>query len=388
MAITEYSFSENVLPDPAVIRNRPFIWCSQPSKQEGLVTYIGVDLHKEQFTVCYRVTEGNETIREFDNGEEGISDFKQTLSCLDMVAVEAVGRARYFVKQIAPLVRKVVLVTPWKYAILTTSIKKTDANDARVLALGLEKDILPVARLRTEAAHQVRALLNARELLVAHRVRLMNVMESIVANYGIKIPKLKLRYRNWRESVDVNQFAFGEYHAWLTLNDQMEAANSQIVNLERQIVDSSKQFESYGVLASVPGFGPITVAHLLRTIDRIADFNNPKALCSFLGIVPRTRQSAGHNLPSRKAGRYKSGAITRAGDSKTRSALIMAVNRVLVHNQSLRNFYDRVKGRRGYRKARTAAARKLLTFLYFALKKGKPIEAFEKIDFSKPHSAI
>lgn len=347
---------------------------------------IGVDLHKEQFTVCYRVAEGQETIREFDNGEEGIAEFKQTLSCLDVVAVEAIGRARYFVKQIAPFVKKVVLITPWKYAILSTSIKKTDKNDARAIALGLEKDILPVARLRTEAAHQLRALLNARELLVAHRVRLMNVMESIVANYGIRIPKLKLRYRNWRQAVDAEQFHFGEQQAWLTLNDQMEVANSQIVDLEKQIIESSKHFDDYKVLSSVPGFGPITIAHLLRTIDRFSDFKSPKALCSFIGIVPRIRQSAGRNLTSGKVSRYKSGAITRTGDSKTRSALVMAVNRVMVHSLSLKAFYERVKARRGYRKARTAAARKLLTFLFFALERGKPIEDFENVDFSKPHS--
>lgn len=349
------------------------------------MTYIGVDLHKAQFTVCYRKSEEDQVIREFENSPDGFDAFRKTISCFDDLAVEYFGFTRHFIKEVRDSVRQVVLVDVSKNKMISESIKKTDPNDARMLAYGLEKDILPKARLKSEAAHQLRSLLNVHDLLVFHRVRMMNHMYALLSRNGIHIDKRKMRSKVCYENISGDQFEFGDHYAWEKLCSQMNVARADITDIDKKIESASKQMRGSRVLESIPGFGPITVAYLLSTIDNVHDFTSSKALCAYFGIVPRTRMSAGHPVMSKKLGRFRSGAITRRGDTKTRAALTMAVNRVMVHNQSLRDFYDRVKGRRGYRKARTAVARKLLTFLFFALKNGKPVISFGDVDFSQPH---
>lgn len=349
---------------------------------------VGIDLRKAQFTVCYRMSETDEMFREFPNSPEGIEEFKQTLTCLDEVAVEYFGLSRDFVKCIRGSVHRVVLVDVANNRMVSESIKKTDKNDARTLAYGLAKGLLPTARFRSEAAHQLRSLLVVRDLLVFHRVRMMNQMYALLSRNGIHIEKRKMRSKICYESICDSDFDFGDQFAWQKYCSQMNAAKADILELDKKIETTSLQMKGYSVLKSIPGFGLITIAYLLSTIDDVNDFPSSKSLCSYFGIVPRTRLSDGKPASSNKIGRFKSGSITRKGDRATRATLIMSVNRVMVHNKTLRAFYDRIKGRKGYRKARTAAARKLLTFIYFALQANEPIADFGEIDFGKPHRIV
>ncbi|MBO6505377.1 MAG: IS110 family transposase [Kordiimonadaceae bacterium] len=349
------------------------------------MTFLGVDLHKREFTVCYRHSENNQVIREFENSPEGRDEFLTTVSCRDTVAVESLGFDRFFVKLIAPKVKKVVSVHPGANRIVSESSKKTDKNDAAGLAWGLEKGVLPKSRFRSEISHQLSRLLTCRASLIGMRTKITNQLNFIVATNGLDVPLGKLKYRLWRDRVPVETFEFGDYQAWLAFDAQLEKIGESVNQLDREIISNSKHFAGYKVLEGIPGFGKVTIAELLAYIDGIENFTSSKSLCAYFGIVPRIRQSAGQNILPKKYSRFKAGAITRQGRSSARCAIVMSVNRVVPENQSLRDFYERIKGRKGYRKARTATARKLLTFVYFALKKGEAISDFGKVDFSKPH---
>ncbi len=345
---------------------------------------IGIDYHKASFTVCYRSAKAKETFAEFPSTEDCIADFLTSVTCFDQLAVEAMGMCRHFVKKVRPKVAKVTLVNAAKNLLITKSNKKTDKHDASMLAYGLAHGLLPTSRFRSEAAQQVRSMVGARYMLVLMRVRVINFMHAVIARNGQSIPKDKMGHKMWRDRIDLGALELGDRIAMQTLESQINQLHKDILLLKHAIEKASRQLPGYEVLASIPGFGPIRRGTLLATIDDIDDFHSPKALCAYLGIVPRVKMSAGQHIPS-KFGRFRAGAITREGDVKARSALTMATNKALSANPSLRAFYDRIKGRKGYRKARTAAARKLLVLIYFALKSGKPIEDFSVIDFSKPH---
>lgn len=349
------------------------------------MTFLGIDLHKREFTVCYRQSKNDQVFREFKNSSEGRDEFLKTVSCRDVAAVESLGFDRYFVKLLAPKVKEVVSVHPGANRIVSDSFKKTDKNDAAGLAWGLEKGVLPRSRFRSEISHQLSRLLTCRASLVGMRTKITNQLNFIVATNGFDESLGKLKYRVWRDRVPVESFEFGDYQAWLAFDAQLEKIGESINQLDREIVSNSKLFDGYKVLEGIPGFGMITIAELLAYIDGIENFTSSKALCAYFGIVPRVRQSAGQNILPKKNSRFRAGAITRQGRTSARSAIVMSVNRVVSENPSLRDFYERIKGRKGYRKARTATARKLLTFVYFALKKGEVISDFGKVDFAKPH---
>ena len=62
---------------------------------EAQMSYLGVDLHTNSFTVCRRTKQGKETVNEYSIVR--ISDFLRTLRKDDLLAVEATGNTAWFI---------------------------------------------------------------------------------------------------------------------------------------------------------------------------------------------------------------------------------------------------------------------------------------------------
>ena len=69
---------------------------------------IGVDLHTNNFTVCYRSRQGKERMATYRM--EQLEAFRKTLRKRDRVAVEATGNTAWFVEQIRSRLKKVVVL--------------------------------------------------------------------------------------------------------------------------------------------------------------------------------------------------------------------------------------------------------------------------------------
>jgi len=128
------------------------------------MSYIGVDLHTTQITVCYLKAEADFEIRKYQLIE--MDKFVNTLEAGDQIAVEATGNTRWFSEQVREKVRRVVVVNPRQFEVVKNSCKKTDKNDALNLARFLRADLLPEVRAKREAAMRVQSLVQTRTKLV------------------------------------------------------------------------------------------------------------------------------------------------------------------------------------------------------------------------------
>jgi transposase len=114
-----------------------------------------VDLHHDSFVVCVRAGKS----QQFQTWRmEQMTEFVSSLDGGDEVAVEATGNTRWFCAQLAGRVRRVVVVNPHQFRVISTSVKKTDRRDAALLAEYLEKDLLPEVRQKTAAESEVAQL--------------------------------------------------------------------------------------------------------------------------------------------------------------------------------------------------------------------------------------
>ncbi len=96
-------------------------------------------------------------------------------------------------------------------------------------------------------------------------------------------------------------------------------------------------------------------------IGEVTRFAHPKQLCSWAGLTPRLRES------DSKSHR---GSITKQGSTLVRWSAIEAVSRY--HGGvPIRASYQRIAERRGTNIGRVAAARKLLTLVYYGLRDGE-----------------
>lgn len=89
--------------------------------------YLGVDLHSNNFMVCFLSEDEEQIFKRFELSE--IEIFNQCLTSEDRIAVEATGTTRFFYNQVAPLVAECVVVNPSQFEIIKKLFKKTDKNN-------------------------------------------------------------------------------------------------------------------------------------------------------------------------------------------------------------------------------------------------------------------
>jgi transposase len=73
--------------------------------------------------------------------------------------------------------------------VISHSVKKTDPNDARNLALYLEKDLLPEVRMKDKRQAQLVSLTQTRDTLVKLRTSLKNKINNLLSAHGINLTK-------------------------------------------------------------------------------------------------------------------------------------------------------------------------------------------------------
>ena len=250
--------------------------------------FIGVDLHKNMFQVCYLV-EGEKVFRQYEIGD--LNNFRKDLQSDDSIAVEATGNSRYFVKQIKDYVKEIIIVNPSQFRVISDSVKKTDKADAEVLALFLSKGILPVVRMKDEQYSQIKSLANTRDKLVKLRTVLKNKIHNILNAHGIVSKKEDFSSNKGLDRVKenaVNDVARIELEVII---DQIRHLNEGIKKLDQKMIDKGKDLKGFKHITSIKGIGDKGGAILLSIIGDINDFENEKKLAAYFGIVPRVSNS-------------------------------------------------------------------------------------------------
>jgi transposase len=151
--------------------------------------YIGVDLHKTNFVVCFLAVDETTRTETYPLTKLGIKRFIAHLEPNDEVAVEVTANIYYFYDRVRPHVSRVVLVDTYRFSVIAKSKKKTDKADAAALARFLKLDYLPSVPVPSERVRQLRHLLQARETMVGMRTKLKNMGHGALTRNGIALSR-------------------------------------------------------------------------------------------------------------------------------------------------------------------------------------------------------
>src|SRR4029078_12255306 len=143
--------------------------------------------------------------------------------------------------------------------------------------------------------------------------------------------------------------------------------NKSIAELEKTIADEGSKLEGHKSPTSIKDIAKVTSAVLLSVIGELNDFPDESRLASYFGIVPRVSNS---NQTEH------SGRIHKRGTKLGRTALVQSALIAANYSPYLKNFYQRVKARRGAGKAIIALAKKFLGIIYRTLKNKWVFEDF------------
>jgi len=319
--------------------------------------HIGVDLHRNCFTACVRLESGRQYVSTWKL--EGLGRFVSRLRGTDEVAVEVTGNTRLFYDAVKPQVKRLVVVDPRQFEVIRRSVKKTDAHDARALALFLSKDMLPEVRMKDAAHAEMASLVQTRDTLVKSRTALKNKINNLLSARGVNLSKESLASEKGLEAVVGLYFGSCVDLELQVLVEQIRSLNQGIGRIERAIREQGPKLPGHEHLKSIKGIGDVGAGVLLSVIGDVNDFADEGKLAAYFGIVPRISNSNETE---------HSGRITKRGSKLGRTVLIQCALVAKRYSEYLQRYYARIQARRGTGKAIVALARKFLGIIYLTLK--------------------
>jgi len=329
--------------------------------------YVGVDLHKRQFTVCFRDEKGKEELKEYKMEKGGIEEFKKRLDKDTMVAFETTGNSKYFYDQVVGVVKGVKVINAEKFKVISSSVKKTDKEDARVIAEHLSKDMIPEVRVGRKEQRELNSLIQTRDQLVKMRTRLKNKIHGIMMENGIRSEREMFSSEKALERVLELEISETNKFEMEIIVEQIRKLNESIKKIDEKIKEKGKGMKGQKNLQSITGIGELSSTIILNKIGDIKDFSESKKLVSYMGLAPRVRDSD-------KTIRH--GSITKRGDKILRTTIVQVTLIAIKYNNYLKSFYLRLKKAKGSGKAIIATARKMVDIIYRTLRYDLVFEDF------------
>jgi transposase len=147
-----------------------------------------------------------------------------------------------------------------------------------------------------------------------------------------------------------------------TLDQELATLRATI----RQKIDDDPDLRGRrDLLASIPGLGDATIAHLLVLFSPHYGFHNAKQVVAYIGLAPNPHQS----------GNTQQTRLSKIGDALLRKVLYLPALVAWQHNPAIRAFCERLKANGKSGKAVACAAmRKLVHIAFGVLKSGQPFD--------------
>ena len=336
--------------------------------------YIGIDLHSNSFTTCYLEDKKPEVIRTFKLQGAEFDMFLSDLKSNDEVAIEATGNSSFFRDKVLPLVKRVVIISPYQFSVIRSSVKKTDKHDARAIALFLSKDMLPEAKIKSPLHQQLLGIAQTRDQLVKTRVALLNKVYGILNGHGLKIKKEQLTtIKGFEKAIAFEGLSTIEQATIKIIKTELASLRENIKELEKLMIEHAKGIPGYENLLSIKGIGPMSAAIFLANISDIENFDDTGKLASYFGITPTVYQSNDKCV---------NGRITKRGSKLARRTLVQCTLIAKKYSPYFHQFYEKIKKQRGAGKAIIATSRKLLNTIFYTLKNKWIFEDFSNFKFN------
>jgi len=342
--------------------------------------YLGIDQHARQITISLRDENGDVLqARQVSTQPEKINTFFQQLTDGRLYAdasfiavLEVCGFNDWLIRMLRDYrCHKVILIQPDE-----RKKCKTDRRDAASLSelLWVNRDRLlqgkPVRGLRqidiaSNTDQENRRLTTLRKEVGQARTRLVNKIRHLLRRHNLQWQMPTKRLPTLAAIAWLKQVALPEIDRLEMdqLLSDLEHVRQRLKELERVIAQRCGVSAEAVLLSSMPGVSYFTATSLACRVGRIERFPRSQSLANYWGLTPGCRNS-GENT-------QRLGNITKAGSGMARWLLAQVTHKVLRKDARLREWFKRIKRRRGPTIARVAVMRKLATIIWHMLSKRK-----------------
>ena len=332
---------------------------------------IGVDYHPGFQQIAWVDTDTGEfQERRLEHREEA-EKFYRELAAQTVgvrIGMEASGQARWFERLMAELHFELWIGDAAEIRAKRVRKQKTDRQDAQLILRLLLEDRFPRIWVPSWENRDLRQLLWHRHRMVQARTRIMNQLQAVALNEGLRSKKRLWREagREQLESFRLAPWASRRRRDLLELLDRLSPTIAELTQAIEQEVEKCPEAQR---LATHPGVGALTALAFVLIIGRAERFQCGKQIASYLGLVP-SEESSGD--------RRRLGHISKQGNTLLRFLLVEAAQVTVRSVPAWRSKYFHLALRRGRKISKVAMARKLAVRLYWMMRKEWDYEQWKK----------
>ncbi len=286
-------------------------------------TTIGLDLGDKKHSVCVLNADG-EII-----DERTITNHRESLRRLSLkypgarIAHEVGSHSPWVSRFLKELGHEVIVANPRKLRAIYASDRKSDRNDARMLAriARLDPQLLYPVQHGSEEAQRDLLQIKLRDNLVRQRVDIISSVRFTLKSMGRSLPSPNTqcfvkRCRTILNDSDAPLLTMIEPSLQV-----IDLLTKNIRELDRAIERlCDEKYPHTRRLRQVMGVGAITSLSFVLTIEDPERFRQPRDVAAYLGLVPKRDQSGGLDKQLR---------ISKAGDAYLRRLLVGAAQYIL-----------------------------------------------------------
>jgi transposase len=282
--------------------------------------------------------------------------------------MEASGHARWLERLLVELNFELWIGDAAEIRAKRVRKQKTDRQDAQHILRLLLEGRFPQIWVPNGENRDLRQLLWHRHRMVQARTRIMNQLQAVALNEGLRCKKRlwRERGREQLESFRLAPWASRRRHDLLELLDRL---NPTIAELTQAIEQEAEKCPEAQRLMTHPGVGPLTALAFVLILGRADRFQCGKQIACYLGLVP---------LEDSSGDRRRLGHITKQGNSLLRFLLVEAAQVTVRSDQQWRSKYFHLAMRRGRKIAKVAMARRLAIQMYWMMRKQWDYEQVKK----------
>ena len=321
---------------------------------------IGVDFHPEFQQIASVDTDTGEfQEKRLAHLAEAEKFYRALVGQKVRVGMEASGHARWFERLVAELQFELRIGDAAEIRTKRVRKQKTDRQDAQLILRLLLEDRFPQIWVPSWENRDLRQLLWHRHRMVQARTRIMNQLQAVALNEGLRCKKKLWRERGRQqlESFRLAPWATRRRRDLLELVDRLTPTIAELSHAIEQEVEKCPAAQR---LRTHPGVGSLTALAFVLIIGEVNRFRCGKQVASYLGLVP-LEESSGN--------RRRLGHITKQGSSMMRFLLVEAAQVTVRSLPEWRSKYLHLVLRRGRKIAKVAMARRLAVHLFWMMRK-------------------
>lgn len=346
-------------------------------KEEDGARNVGIDLAKRSYVAWIESAAGAKPEAfQGSTDEQGIERLCARLRADDRVGIECCALGFWLARTlIARVGCKTLVLNPGQLRIIYKSTKKTDLNDAQMLAWILNRmpdEELPLVPLPSEDEEAHRAMVSELHSKKHLRTELVNRLHSVFLRVGLtEMGKKDLARADARER-NIRRLEGRAAIEAARLLEEIALVERHITDVERELAATSASDPDTERLFTIPGVGLGTAAAFLAYVGDGKRFANPRQVANYVGMTPRV-YSSGETM--------RIGGISKRGCVALRSVIVQSAW-AAVHTKRANVFkikYQELYPRIGKKRAIVAIARRMLEMMWIVVTRGEVFRGYDEV---------